>query len=164
MTLKRTVNLERQRDYKRLRRLKVIEAYGGKCACPGCTESRWEFLCIDHIDGGGNKDRAKTGLVSNKLYLWLIKHNFPKGKYQLLCYNCNLARAAFGVCPHIQRAPIPKPVRPIKTFGRTDLNCPVCKKLFSRRMSRVRGAKQQTTCSRECRNKLVYFNRWGTPF
>lgn len=164
MTLKRTENKERRRDYQRLRRLRVIEAYGGKCACPGCNESRWEFLCIDHVDGGGNQDRAQTGLICNKLYLWLIKNNFPKGKYQLLCYNCNMAKAAFGVCPHIKRASLPKPTRPARTYGRTKLTCPVCKTTFSRTLSRVRGTKMKTTCSRECRNKLLYFTRWGTSF
>jgi len=164
MTLIRTVNKERQRDYLRIRRMRVIEAYGGKCACPGCTESRWEFLCIDHIDGGGNQDRAQTGLVCNKLYLWLIKNNFPKGKYQLLCYNCNMGKAAFGVCPHIKRAAIPKPARPIKTFGRAQLICPVCTVTFSRCLSRVRGSKLKPTCSQKCRNKLLYFTRWGIPY
>ena len=31
-------------------------------------------------------------------FLWLIKNDFPPG-YQVLCFNCNYAKTAFGKCP-----------------------------------------------------------------
>jgi hypothetical protein len=69
-----------------------------KCACCGETEIR--FLTIDHINGGGNKQRKQLGLSGSGIYKWLIRNGFPEG-YQVLCYSCNLGRAHNkGVCPH----------------------------------------------------------------
>lgn len=81
---------EQQRIYDLSVKIKIIEGYGGKCAC--CDESSIEFLTIDHI----NNDNKSGG----KLYRWLIKNNFPKENYQILCYNCNYAKGFFGYCPH----------------------------------------------------------------
>lgn len=85
---------EQQRIYDLNTKIKIIEAYGGVCAC--CGENTLEFLTIDHINNGV-EDRKKNG---GKLYRWLIKNNFPKGNYQILCYNCNCAKGFFGYCPH----------------------------------------------------------------
>jgi hypothetical protein len=75
----------------------VIAGYGGECEC--CGETRSEFLTIDHIFGDGKLERTTTkkGL---KLYLWLIKNNFPRDRYRLLCLNCNFSLGKFGYCPH----------------------------------------------------------------
>lgn len=81
-------------------RLKVIEGYGGRCTC--CGETQVEFLCIDHVNGGGNEQRRK-GLTATRFYRFLIKNNFPKDAYQLLCHNCNLAKGFYGECPHNRR-------------------------------------------------------------
>lgn len=54
------------------------------------------FLCIDHIDGGGNKHRAE---IKGDFYRWLIDNNFPPG-FQTLCHNCNMAKGLYGRCPH----------------------------------------------------------------
>jgi hypothetical protein len=91
---------ERQRSKKRYTEDKkiILEHYGGnppKCAC--CGESRYEFLSIDHINGGGRQHR-KT-VHARSFYLWLIKNNFPE-EYRILCFNCNCARGFFGYCPH----------------------------------------------------------------
>lgn len=64
-----------------------------KCAC--CGETTYQFLSIDHIEGGGNEHRRAVG----KLYLWLRRNNFPEG-FQVLCYNCNFAKGHYGSCPH----------------------------------------------------------------
>jgi len=83
---------KRQRRNKEL----VIAAYGGKCSC--CSESAFEFLSIDHINGKGRVDRkGKTG---SSFYAWLIRNNFPKEGYRLLCMNCNFAIGKYGHCPH----------------------------------------------------------------
>ena len=80
-------------------RLEVIQGYGGKCAC--CGEDRLEFLCIDHINGGGRKElREKFNNRSYTFFNWLKKNNFPAQDYRVLCHNCNMARGLYGYCPH----------------------------------------------------------------
>lgn len=82
-------------------RLEVLIHYGGsppKCAC--CGELILKFLTLDHINGGGNKQRRKLKIPSGtRFYSWIKKHNFPKG-YQVLCMNCNWAKRYSGICPH----------------------------------------------------------------
>lgn len=79
-------------------RKETITHYGGLCAC--CNEDNIAFLCLDHIKGGGGKQRKqlkKNG--GSGFYFWLRKNDYPKG-YQILCYNCNNAKAKYGQCPH----------------------------------------------------------------
>ena len=83
-------------------RIRILKYYGNKCACPQCPETNSAFLTIDHINNDGAKHRR---LIKNSedLYRWIIKHDFPKD-LQLLCFNCNIGRAAHGgplhICPH----------------------------------------------------------------
>jgi hypothetical protein len=83
----------------------VIEHYGGvKCVC--CGENHIEFLCIDHINGGGNEHRRRIKCGGGVSFCWwLKKNNFPEG-YRVLCFNCNQALAIFGYCPHKGGVPI----------------------------------------------------------
>jgi len=84
-------------------RLQIIDHYTQsqrKCMCLGCNESHIEFLSIDHINGGGNKQRKKIGFGSDTYY-WIIKHDFPE-EFQILCHNCNLAKGFYGICPHLK--------------------------------------------------------------
>jgi hypothetical protein len=86
-------------EQKRLQRLavklKVIEAYGGKCAC--CGEDEPRHLSIDHINNDGYIHRREVG---SRIYQWLIKNNYPKDNFQLLCFNCNFGkRINGGICP-----------------------------------------------------------------
>lgn len=74
----------------------VLDGYGRKCAC--CGETRWQFLAIDHVEGGGTKHR-KTIRNPYAMRLLVIKEGFP-AKYRLLCHNCNQAMGWHGVCPH----------------------------------------------------------------
>ncbi len=68
-----------------------------KCAC--CGESEVRFLTIDHIDGNGSEHRKSSGCGTGSVfYNWLLREGMPEG-YQVLCYNCNLARR-HGKCPH----------------------------------------------------------------
>lgn len=83
------------KKYRTKRREKVLEHYGGKCVC--CGETEPQFLTIDHINGGGNKDRKHQG---SNLYFMVIKNNFPK-TFQLLCWNCNCSKGIYGKCPHL---------------------------------------------------------------
>lgn len=64
----------------------MISAYGGKCAI--CGEARPEFLTLDHIKGGGWKERGLLG--GNVALLYKLRDSdWPKRKYRLLCWNCN---------------------------------------------------------------------------
>ena len=78
----------------------MLAHYGKQCIC--CGEAHEEFLTIDHAHGGGSRHRqelrAEGGAVY-KLYEWLVENGFPDG-YQLLCFNCNIAKAQHGQCPH----------------------------------------------------------------
>ena len=98
------VNASYAKHYKKTKLL-VMEHYGGnpaKCAC--CNESTYEFLCIDHIHGGGLKHRREIKGAQN-LYKWLVKYEFPDG-FQVLCYNCNAAKYFSNGCPHKSKAKV----------------------------------------------------------
>lgn len=92
-------NQQRQYEYhSRLKHL-VIKGFGGRCQCPGgCKVREPEFLTVDHINNDGKEDR------DSGFYRRLIAAGFPRDKYRLLCYNCNLARAKNWRrdyrCPH----------------------------------------------------------------
>ena len=99
---------EREKKYRHGLKTQCLIHYGGnppRCVC--CGETHIEFLTIDHINGGGNKHRRK---IRNKVrgctpgghgfYLWLKRHNYPKG-FQVLCFNCNIGKHINNnVCPH----------------------------------------------------------------
>lgn len=72
-------------ERKRALRKSVIELLGAKCVRCGFEDPR--ALQVDHINGGGAKDRAKDPVTFNKKVMqsFLNKEN----KYQLLCSNCN---------------------------------------------------------------------------
>jgi len=76
---------------------RVIAAYGGQCLC--CGDSHFEFLTIDHINGGGRVERKKIGMGAG-FYNWLENNGYPKERYRLLCMNCNFALGKYGHCPH----------------------------------------------------------------
>jgi RNA polymerase-binding transcription factor DksA len=80
-------------------KLKIINAYGGKCAC--CGENIPEFLTLEHIKGGGQKERKalRSKYSCQSLYKKLINENFPSG-YSILCFNCNITKGIYGKCPH----------------------------------------------------------------
>jgi alpha-tubulin suppressor-like RCC1 family protein len=80
---------------------RVFEHYGMSCVC--CGETHQAFLTIDHVSGGGNRQRAEMGISGGaRFYRWLIGNNYPDG-YQTLCFNCNCGRAINnGVCPHVE--------------------------------------------------------------
>jgi hypothetical protein len=99
---KSTGELARQklkdRERRRKRRLHVLRHYGNRCAC--CGEDAYEFLAIDHINNDGGTFRAAHGnKLGDKMYIWIIRNNYPTD-LQLLCHNCNLAKAFYGICPH----------------------------------------------------------------
>lgn len=72
----------------------ALSAYGGKCAC--CGEGTEELLAIDHVNNDGGRHRK----VISSIYVWLKRNNYPKDNFQVLCHNCNAAKALYGSCPH----------------------------------------------------------------
>lgn len=98
-----------QRNHDKLRLLarirhralrdEVFHAYGDACAC--CGEFDPAFLSVDHVNGGGKRHLMQIG-GTGSLYRWLRSNGYPKGDFQLLCFNCNLGRAHNdGICPHV---------------------------------------------------------------
>lgn len=98
----KSLRLTRERAAKAALKHEVIVAYGGKCAC--CGEDNELLLTIDHINNDGKQHREELGTrpetESRTLYRWLRRNHFPKDNFQCLCYNCNLGKAYYGVCPH----------------------------------------------------------------
>lgn len=94
----KNIILENLSKRDKVRKLEIVEAYGGKCAC--CAESHFEFLTIDHINGDGAAHRREVGKDTHKIYADLKKRGFPQDNYRLLCFNCNLAMGCYGYCPH----------------------------------------------------------------
>jgi hypothetical protein len=94
-------------QFRNLRdRIVAFEHYRGadgvKCAC--CGEDEFSFLTLDHVDGGGNTERAKLFgdrfQCGHHMYRKLRLTGYPPG-YQLLCMNCQVGRRDNGgVCPH----------------------------------------------------------------
>jgi len=80
-------------------RARVLAGYGHKCQC--CGEPHAEFLAVDHVNGGGNRERKEHGwrVIGRDLYRKIVKLNFPD-TYRLLCHNCNNAYGHYGYCPH----------------------------------------------------------------
>jgi len=87
--------LERNKKQKADRRKRAMDILGDKCEC--CGESNYEFLSVDHIDGGGKKHFARDGWY--KVIGDVMKH--PE-KYRILCRNCNWSWGAYGYCPHLK--------------------------------------------------------------
>jgi len=89
---------EKLKIKKEQKRREVLQHYGNKCIC--CGESNFYFLTLDHkaSDGSEHRKTFKDNIVD-----WIVKNDFPE-MFQVLCYNCNLARSFYGgkekICPH----------------------------------------------------------------
>lgn len=101
----RDKNREQNKAYLKKRReellLAAVSAYGGSCSC--CGETRLPFLTVDHVNEDGKEHRKS---MASSIYYWLAEHNYPQdGRFQVLCYNCNMAKSFYGACPH--SGPVP---------------------------------------------------------
>ena len=112
--------------------MRVLRAYSGEApACACCGESRLPFLTLDHISNGGRAHRRRCKGWQG-VFRELVRSGFPPG-YQVLCFNCNLARGAYGACPHkatIDESPRPiKPRKPVISGAEPDSRkrCTCCK-------------------------------------
>lgn len=78
-------------------KLDIFRHYGNRCRC--CGTDHPDFLAIDHIEGGGTKQREEVG-GGTHFYLWLEKNSYPP-EFQILCHNCNFSKHLNnGVCAH----------------------------------------------------------------
>ena len=88
---------QKEKDVKRRLRREIVQHYGHRCIC--CGEKRYEFLTLDHVNNDGAEHRKQRHRGSTWLLYWAKKNNHPS-TLQLLCWNCNLAKAIYGTCPH----------------------------------------------------------------
>lgn len=83
-----TGGLSNSERTKRIRNC-LIALLGGKCIHCGFLDIR--ALQIDHINGGGSKERKQKGFSNSATFykkaIGSIEQN--ENKYQLLCANCN---------------------------------------------------------------------------
>jgi hypothetical protein len=88
--------------YWERQRQAVLNLLGNKCAC--CGESEPEFLTVDHVNNDGYLEKSPAGnrIRGSGYYPKCIKAIQAGSKaYQLLCWNCNCARAnePDKICP-----------------------------------------------------------------
>lgn len=93
----------REHDKTRLAAIRneALAVYGdSRCRCCGIAEK--VFLCLDHVNNNGNVERATLSHSQGggvQFYARLKRMGWPAG-YQVLCYNCNMAKHLIGECPH----------------------------------------------------------------
>lgn len=78
---------DRHRRTHKERRILVISHYGNCCA--QCLESTYEFLTIEHKDGGGREHKRSIGAAN--VAKWIIENNYPNN-FEILCWNCNCSK------------------------------------------------------------------------
>lgn len=92
------LHAKRKREYYKKNREEVIKHYAGNnLKCQNCGfNGGMDFLVIDHVNGGGRKERNKIGY--NIMIKRIIKNNFPK-EYNVICANCNNYKRINGKLP-----------------------------------------------------------------
>jgi len=99
MENRKSIHKQQSEYYQTIKR-EIVDVYSGgknKCAC--CNEKQIHFLTLDHIKDDGKEDRKKHG-AGFTFFLYLKRHGYPQKGLQILCYNCNMSKRFFKVCPH----------------------------------------------------------------
>ena len=107
--------MKKPTEYDKLKQ-RFLEMYGYICSC--CGEFNPKFLTLDHVQNDGNEKRYTVEfmvrldpehpvpILKRKPTAYFLKDALKEYKpdyYQILCYNCNIARAHnYGICPHKQ--------------------------------------------------------------
>jgi len=83
---------ENIRKYQASLRSKLFNILGNKCAICGITEVK--LLTIDHIKGGGSKEKKREGgrYVTRHLHKLGWPEDYIKDNYQILCWNHNASK------------------------------------------------------------------------
>jgi hypothetical protein len=81
-------------------KLAVIQAYGGKCACPPCGETRLEFLTYEHVGGWGKTHRGKERRRVD-MERFIVDRGLPSN-ITVMCISCNWSMGVWGYCPHMR--------------------------------------------------------------
>jgi len=91
------IRAKANKKYKIKLKNEIHQSLGGKCANPfnlphpdWCNDS--EVLQIDHVHGGGTKERSIYGRDLNYYRHILQQIKFGSKDYQLLCANCNFKK------------------------------------------------------------------------
>jgi hypothetical protein len=64
-------------------RAQILAKYGKKCNHCGLTDER--VLCVDHVNGGGYRERMSCSYEA--MYKRVLADT--NNTYQILCHNCN---------------------------------------------------------------------------
>jgi hypothetical protein len=87
---KENPNIKRNNyNYRKRQKQKCYEILGAKCI--GCGHSDPDTLVIDHVYNDGQEERKQISII--KLRNCIISSNNADGRYQLLCFNCNLKKS-----------------------------------------------------------------------
>lgn len=74
------------RDYK----IKVLDKVSnGNIFCANCGCDRFEFLEVNHINGGGAKEKKENGINNRKLYADILNGKRTLHDLNVLCKPCN---------------------------------------------------------------------------
>jgi hypothetical protein len=78
--------------YRQNKRLKALKHISSELKCVRCGITDVRVLQIDHINGGGSKERRnrrnRSGTLHYNVILKLTEDE-ARAKYQILCANCN---------------------------------------------------------------------------
>ena len=77
---------------------------GDKPQCCCCEYDELDGLTIHHKYGRKNAPIEEQKLYGDKIYRFLRKKGYPKGRHLTWCFNCNSAASEEGICPHQERA------------------------------------------------------------
>lgn len=79
-------NFNHRNDY---RRRAIANICDGIIRCVKCGFDDFRALQIDHINGGGIREREGISEKAYYRYIFSLPTNEAKKKYQILCANCN---------------------------------------------------------------------------
>jgi DNA-binding HxlR family transcriptional regulator len=82
--------MDRNKELLKRKRLEIFELLGNKCSKCGISDQR--VLQIDHIKGGGARER-KIFHSNYQYYSHVLEELYNESEgYQLLCANCNIIK------------------------------------------------------------------------